>query len=114
MLAHDEFLERMLWQITNLGSAHVPSTPVPYLMLFTVHAPYRFIRRRRMCLKHSRMQRIFLLCRSTATSIPVPNPTVAAFEERIASLEGGIGAVATASAAAVYNYAALAGSGTTS
>src|SRR5699024_107654 len=71
MLAHDEFLERMLWQITNLGSAHVPSTPVPYLMLFTVHAPYRFIRRRRMCLKHSRMQRIFLLCRSTATSIPV-------------------------------------------
>ncbi|MEJ1230464.1 MAG: PLP-dependent transferase [Galbitalea sp.] len=36
--------------------------------------------------------------RSTATSTPAANPTVAAFEERVASLEGGIGAVATASA----------------
>src|SRR5690625_3981454 len=40
-------------------------------------------------------------------------PTVAAFEERIASLEGGIGAVATASgqAAEFVTFAALAGSG---
>ena len=41
------------------------------------------------------------------------NPTVAAFEERVASLEGGIGAVATASgmAAEFITFAALAGSG---
>ncbi|GAA4479876.1 O-acetylhomoserine aminocarboxypropyltransferase/cysteine synthase [Enteractinococcus fodinae] len=43
----------------------------------------------------------------------IGNPTVAAFEERIASLEGGIGAVATASgqAAEFVTLAALAGSG---
>ena len=43
----------------------------------------------------------------------ISNPTVAAFEERIASLEGGIGAVATASgqAAEFVTIAALAGSG---
>lgn len=43
----------------------------------------------------------------------ISNPTVAAFEERIASLEGGIGAVATASgqAAEFVTFAALAGSG---
>ena len=43
----------------------------------------------------------------------ISNPTVAAFEERIASLEGGIGAVATASgqAAEFITIAALAGSG---
>ncbi len=43
----------------------------------------------------------------------IANPTVAAFEERIASLEGGIGAVATASgqAAEFLTFAALAGSG---
>src|SRR5699024_9751098 len=43
----------------------------------------------------------------------ISNPTVAAFEERIASLEGGIGAVATASgqAAEYITIAALAGSG---
>src|SRR5699024_5877882 len=43
----------------------------------------------------------------------ISNPTVAAFEERIASLEGGIGAVATASgqAAEFVPIAALAGSG---
>jgi len=43
----------------------------------------------------------------------IANPTVAAFEERIASLEGGIGAVATASgqAAEFVTFAALAGSG---
>ena len=43
----------------------------------------------------------------------IGNPTVAAFEERIASLEGGIGAVATASgmAAEFITFAALAGSG---
>ena len=41
------------------------------------------------------------------------NPTVAAFEERVASLEGGIGAVATASgqAAAALVLTALAGAG---
>ncbi|SDQ06023.1 O-acetylhomoserine sulfhydrylase [Quadrisphaera sp. DSM 44207] len=41
------------------------------------------------------------------------NPTVAAFEERIASLEGGIGAVATASgmSAEFVTFAALAGAG---
>ena len=41
------------------------------------------------------------------------NPTVAAFEERMASLEGGIGAVATASgqAAEFLTFAALAGAG---
>jgi O-acetylhomoserine (thiol)-lyase len=41
------------------------------------------------------------------------NPTVAAFEERIASLEGGLGAVATASglAAQYITFASLAGSG---
>jgi O-acetylhomoserine (thiol)-lyase len=41
------------------------------------------------------------------------NPTVAAFEERMASLEGGIGAVATASgmAAEFITFAALAGAG---
>jgi O-acetylhomoserine (thiol)-lyase len=41
------------------------------------------------------------------------NPTVAAFEERIASLEGGIGAVATASgmAAEFITFAALVGAG---
>lgn len=43
----------------------------------------------------------------------ISNPTVAAFEERIASLEGGIGAVATASgqAAEFVTFAALTGSG---
>ena len=43
----------------------------------------------------------------------IGNPTVAAFEERIASLEGGIGAVATASgmAAEFITFAALAGAG---
>ncbi len=43
----------------------------------------------------------------------ISNPTVAAFEERIASLEGGIGAVATASgqAAEFVTIAALAGAG---
>src|SRR5699024_9162823 len=43
----------------------------------------------------------------------ISNPTVAAFEDRIASLEGGIGAVATASgqAAEFVTIAALAGSG---
>jgi O-acetylhomoserine (thiol)-lyase len=41
------------------------------------------------------------------------NPTVAAFEERLASLEGGLGAVATASglAAEFCTFAALAGAG---
>ncbi|HEY0216726.1 MAG TPA: PLP-dependent transferase, partial [Cellulomonas sp.] len=41
------------------------------------------------------------------------NPTVAALEERIASLEGGIGAVATASgmAAEFITFAALVGAG---
>lgn len=41
------------------------------------------------------------------------NPTVAAFEERIASLEGGLGAVATASglSAQYITFASLAGSG---
>ncbi|MFH5821761.1 O-acetylhomoserine aminocarboxypropyltransferase/cysteine synthase family protein [Georgenia sp. AZ-5] len=43
----------------------------------------------------------------------IGNPTVAAFEERIASLEGGIGAVATASgmAAEFITFAALTGAG---
>ena len=43
----------------------------------------------------------------------VANPTVAAFEERVASLEGGIGAVATASglSAQYITFASLAGSG---
>lgn len=43
----------------------------------------------------------------------IGNPTVAAFEERIASLEGGIGAVATASgmAAEFITFAALVGAG---
>lgn len=43
----------------------------------------------------------------------IGNPTVAAFEERIASLEGGIGAVATSSgqAAEFLTFAALAGTG---
>lgn len=43
----------------------------------------------------------------------IGNPTVAAFEERIASLEGGLGAVATGSgqAAEFLTFAALAGSG---
>jgi len=43
----------------------------------------------------------------------IGNPTVAAFEERIASLEGGLGAVATASgqAAEFLTFAALAGAG---
>lgn len=43
----------------------------------------------------------------------IGNPTVAAFEERIASLEGGIGAVATASgmSAEFITFAALVGSG---
>ena len=53
-------------------------------------------------------------CRSTATSTRrIGNPTVAAFEERIASLEGGIGAVATSSgqAAEFLTFAALAGAG---
>src|SRR6195952_657272 len=41
------------------------------------------------------------------------NPTVAAFEERVASLEGGIGAVATASglSAQFVTFASLAGAG---
>ena len=44
----------------------------------------------------------------------ISNPTIAAFEERIASLEGGIGAVATASgqAAEFLTAAALAEAGT--
>ncbi|WP_166878549.1 MULTISPECIES: O-acetylhomoserine aminocarboxypropyltransferase/cysteine synthase family protein [unclassified Salinibacterium] len=43
----------------------------------------------------------------------VANPTVAAFEERIASLEGGLGAVATASglSAQFVTFASLAGAG---
>ena len=43
----------------------------------------------------------------------ISNPTVAAFEERIASLEGGLGAVATSSgqAAEFLTFAALAGQG---
>ena len=43
----------------------------------------------------------------------INNPTVAAFEERIASLEGGLGAVATSSgqSAGLLTFAALAGSG---
>ena len=43
----------------------------------------------------------------------VSNPTVAAFEERVASLEGGLGAVATASglSAQFITFAALAGAG---
>jgi O-acetylhomoserine (thiol)-lyase len=43
----------------------------------------------------------------------IANPTVAAFEERIASLEGGLGAVATSSgqAAEFLTFAALAGTG---
>ncbi|MEI6407293.1 MAG: O-acetylhomoserine aminocarboxypropyltransferase/cysteine synthase family protein [Actinomycetes bacterium] len=43
----------------------------------------------------------------------IGNPTVAAFEEKIAALEGGIGAVATSSgqAAQFLTFAALAGSG---
>jgi len=43
----------------------------------------------------------------------IANPTVAAFEERIASLEGGIGAVATSSgqAAEFLTFAALTGTG---
>ncbi|HMO11315.1 MAG TPA: O-acetylhomoserine aminocarboxypropyltransferase/cysteine synthase, partial [Actinotalea sp.] len=43
----------------------------------------------------------------------IGNPTVAAFEERIASLEGGIGAVATASgmSAEFISFAALVGAG---
>ena len=43
----------------------------------------------------------------------IGNPTVAAFEERVASLEGGLGAVATASgmSAEFITFAALAGSG---
>ncbi|MEO9247076.1 O-acetylhomoserine aminocarboxypropyltransferase/cysteine synthase family protein [Citricoccus nitrophenolicus] len=43
----------------------------------------------------------------------IGNPTVAAFEERMASLEGGIGAVATASgmSAEFVTFAALAGAG---
>ncbi|MGA8680682.1 MAG: PLP-dependent transferase, partial [Acidimicrobiales bacterium] len=43
----------------------------------------------------------------------IANPTVAAFEERMASLEGGIGAVATSSgqAAELILFTALAGAG---
>jgi O-acetylhomoserine (thiol)-lyase len=43
----------------------------------------------------------------------IANPSVAAFEERVASLEGGLGAVATSSgqAAEFLTFAALAGSG---
>ena len=43
----------------------------------------------------------------------IGNPTVASFEERIASLEGGLGAVATASgqAAEFITFAALTGAG---
>jgi O-acetylhomoserine (thiol)-lyase len=43
----------------------------------------------------------------------IANPTVAAFEERLASLEGGLGAVATSSgqAAEFLTFAALAGAG---
>ena len=43
----------------------------------------------------------------------IANPTVAAFEERMASLEGGIGAVATSSgqAAELLTFTALAGAG---
>lgn len=43
----------------------------------------------------------------------IGNPTVAAFEERVASLEGGLGAVATSSgqAAEFITFAALAGAG---
>src|ERR1044071_10135349 len=43
----------------------------------------------------------------------ISNPTVAAFEERLASLEGGLGAVATSSgqAAEFLTFAALAGAG---
>jgi O-acetylhomoserine (thiol)-lyase len=43
----------------------------------------------------------------------IANPTVAAFEERIASLEGGIGAVAASSgmAAELLTFTSLAGAG---
>src|ERR1700683_3206200 len=43
----------------------------------------------------------------------ISNPTVAAFEERMASLEGGIGAVATSSgqAAELLTFTSLAGGG---
>src|SRR3954471_9140911 len=43
----------------------------------------------------------------------IANPTVAALEERVASLEGGLGAVATASgqAAEFLTFASLAGAG---
>ena len=43
----------------------------------------------------------------------IANPTVASFEERMASLEGGIGGVATSSgqAAELLTFAALAGAG---
>src|ERR1700690_2429286 len=43
----------------------------------------------------------------------IANPTVAAFEERMASLEGGIGAVATSSgqAAELLTFTTLAGAG---
>lgn len=45
----------------------------------------------------------------------IANPTVSALEERLASLDGGIGAVCTASgqAAEFLTFAALAGAGTT-
>src|SRR5699024_9266535 len=74
MLTHDEFLERMSWQITNLGSAHVPSTPGRCPTLFTAHAPYRFIKQHRMCLKLNRMQQTSLPCRSMAMYTPA-SPT---------------------------------------
>ena len=43
----------------------------------------------------------------------IANPTIAAFEERMASLEGGIGAVATSSgqAAELLTFTTLAGAG---
>jgi O-acetylhomoserine (thiol)-lyase len=56
---------------------------------------------------------LFALQKYGNTYSRLGNPTVAAFEERVASLEGGIGAVATASgqAAALLVLTALAGAG---
>src|SRR4051795_7235527 len=56
---------------------------------------------------------LFALQKYGSTYSRLGNPTVAALEERVASLEGGIGAVATASgqAAALLALTALAGAG---
>ena len=56
---------------------------------------------------------LFALQKYGNTYSRIANPTVAAFEERMASLEGGIGAVATSSgqAAELLVFTALAGAG---